>query len=297
MTGSTHEKAGSTLVHLAAKAWRKYCCRDQWYLLLEQPLSQQLIPDPARSTAIYPPRGCYWADPFVWSTPDAHFVFVEELVYATDKGHICVLELSRQGLLKSVRKVLEQPYHLSYPFLFQWNDQLYMLPEAAQSKTVALYRCIEFPNRWEADQLLLADADAADSTLIEHAGRWWMFNSQYAPGHGAREHLHLYEAPTPLGPFTPHAGNPVKSGLRGTRPAGAMFYHDGALYRPAQDSTREYGGAVLLYRVDELSHTGFRETEVGCIAPDTLPRTRGLHTLNSGDGVRVMDALRWVRRW
>jgi hypothetical protein len=57
-----------------------------------------------------------------------------------------------------------------------------------------------------------------------------------------------------------------------------------------------YGEAVVLQRIEELSTTKFRETEAGVISPPEGHEARRFHTLNAGDGIRVMDALRWIGR-
>ncbi len=290
------EETDSRTMRFTAKVWRKLFYFEQWFLQIELPATAGLIPALQRCAPLYPPVDRFWADPFIVSTPEAHYIFVEELLFSTRKGHIAVLELARDGTLGRVRKVLERPYHLSYPFLFKWDGVLYMLPESGGNRTVALYRCMEFPDRWVEDRVLLSGINAADATLVEHEGRWWMFMTQAESGQSIHEHLYLYSADTPLGPFLPHPANPVKSGLYGSRPAGALFSRDGVLYRPAQDCTRVYGEAVVLQRVDELTKSGFRETEVSRIAPERHPEVRRLHTMNAGEGIRVMDALRWIAK-
>ncbi len=290
------EETDSKILALTAKVWRKLFRREQWFLQIELPATAGLLPELQRCVPLYPPADRFWADPFVLSTPEAHFVFVEELLFSARRGHIAVLELARNGTLRSVRKVLEQPYHLSYPFIFEWEGVRYMLPESGQNRTVALYRCVAFPHRWVPYRVLLSGVNAADATLVEHQGRWWMFTTQAESGQSIHEHLYLYSAETPLGPFLPHPGNPVKSGLRGSRPAGAMFSREGILYRPTQDCSRVYGEAVVLQRVDELTRSGFRETVVGRVSSGQHAEVRRLHTMNAGEGIRVMDALRWIAK-
>lgn len=290
------EETDSRIMRFAAKVWRKLFYREQWLVQIECPASGGLMPQPERCTPLYPPPDRLWADPFVWSTREAHFIFVEELLFATGKGHIAVLELARDGTLRGVRTVLEQPHHLSYPFLFEWHGALYMLPESGRHGSVDLYRCSEFPHRWVHEQVLFSGVFAADATVFEHDGRWWLFMTQAAPGESIHEHLYLYSAATPLGPFAPHPANPVKSGLRGTRPAGALFVKDGVLYRPAQDCSRVYGEAVVLQRVDELTPGAYRETEVARMVAQPYAQARRVHTLNAADGLRVFDALRWIAK-
>lgn len=296
LSGMLREETDSHVMRLAAKAWRKLRFREQWFIQIELPMAAGLMPDTSRMTPLYPPPDRLWADPFVYSTPDSHFVFVEELMFTAGKGHIAVLELSHDGQLQGVQTVLARPYHLSYPFLFEWEGVLYMMPESGANRSVELYRCEAFPGRWALHGVLLHEVHAADATLVEHDGRWWMFVTQAEDGGNLNEQLYLYSAATPLGPFAPHPGNPVKSGLRGTRPAGALFVHEHTLYRPAQDCSRVYGESVVLHRVESLTPTTYRESEVAVITAVGSNESRRVHTINRGDGIRVLDALRWVAR-
>lgn len=290
------EETDSRVMRLTAKVWRKLRFREQWFIQIELPAAAGLLPDASRMKPLYPPQDRFWADPFVVSTADAHFVFVEEWVYSADKGHIAVLELSRDGHLRRSQTVLTRPYHLSYPFVFQWQGAFYMLPESGANRTVELYRCEAFPDRWVMHSVLLRNVRSADATLVEKEGRWWMFVMEADAAGSLNEHLYLYSAATPFGPFTPHPGNPVKSGLRGTRPAGALFEHEGAVYRPAQECSRVYGEAVVLQRIETLTSTAYRETEVATINAGEDSVSRRVHTINGGEGIRVFDALRWVAR-
>jgi hypothetical protein len=71
---------------------------------------------------------------------------------------------------------LDEPWHLSYPFVFQWQGQAYMLPEGYGSGALRLYRAVEFPLHWEFAAMLV-DRPLIDTSLVEWEGRWWMFTS------------------------------------------------------------------------------------------------------------------------
>jgi hypothetical protein len=191
--------------------------------------------------------------------------------------------------------VLESPYHLSYPQIFQWKGQHWMLPETSANRKVTLFRCVSFPDRWVEEKDLLTGIDAVDATIAEVDGRFWMFVNVGLPGAGNRDELHLYGAPSPLGPWTPHPRNPVKSDCRSARPAGALFRQGGQLFRPAQDCGGEYGASIVLHRIDELTMESYRETQVARI---TAPGgARRIHTINRCDGFLVVDLLRRRRRF
>jgi len=289
------EETDSRLMRFAAKVWRKLFCREQWFIQFELAPLDPLQVNVARLQPIFPPADRFWADPFVVSNADGHFIFVEELPYATNRGHISVLVLSPTGELLRTQIVLQCDYHLSYPFLFRWNGDLYMMPESGENRTVDLYRCTAFPGEWEHACTLLDGIRAADATLFEQDGTWWLFVNQADDGQCIHEHLHLYHADSPLGPFIAHPHNPVKSSLRGSRPAGALFLEDEHIYRPTQDCSRVYGESVLVQEVLSLSRDRLSETPAYSIEPCELG-VRRVHTLNSSREMRVIDSLRWVSR-
>ncbi len=244
---------------------------------------------------LVPPKDRFWADPFAIKAADRYYVFIEELLYKTGKGHISVIELDRKGVVKGPTKVLERDYHLSYPCVFEWNQNYYMVPESAANKTVELYRAKSFPFQWELEKVLLTDVRAKDATLVEVDGTWWMFVS--ISEHSIPDEVYLFSANTPLGPWTPHRRNPVKSDVRGSRPAGALFEWNGDVYRPAQDSSGRYGYAISINRVTQLDHDQFREEQVSNILPNWSNDLLGTHTISIAGDLTVVDCLMKRSRW
>jgi len=244
---------------------------------------------------LVPPKDRFWADPFAIKAADHYYVFIEELLYNTGKGHISVIELDRKGVVKGPTKVLERDYHLSYPCVFEWNQNYYMVPESAANKTVELYRAKSFPFQWELEKVLMRDVRAKDATLVEIDGTWWMFVaiSEYS----IPDEVYLFSAKTPLGPWTPHRRNPVKSDVRGSRPAGALFEWNGDVYRPAQDSSGRYGYAISINRVTQLDHDQFREEQVSNILPNWSNDLLGTHTISIAGDLTVVDCLMKRSRW
>jgi hypothetical protein len=282
------------LRYLRGKA-RHLLAREQWYLAYRFEEEATAHEGLDGLLDLVPPKDRFWADPFPVRAPDGRFfVFFEELFYRDWKGRIVCAEIvPGKGASRPV-PVLERPYHLSYPQVFRWRGQHYMLPETEANRTVTLFRCVSFPDRWVEEKDLLRDIDAVDATLAEVDGRWWMFVNVALPGAGNRDELHLYHAETPLGPWTPHARNPVKSDCRSARPAGAPFRRAGVLYRPAQNCAGAYGASVVIHRIDELTPEAYRETPVREI--EAGPRASRIHTLNRCDGLLVVDLLRRRRR-
>jgi hypothetical protein len=243
-----------------------------------------------------PPKELFWADPCAIKAGDRYYVFLEEYSYAKAKGHISVIELDpKKGMVQEPKTVLDRDYHLSYPFVFEWNDNYYMVPESAANKTVELYRCTSFPFEWKLEKVLMTDVRAKDATLVEVDGLWWMFVS--LAENCIPDELSLFYANSPLGPWTPHPRNPVKSDVRGSRPAGGLFEWNGEIYRPAQNSSGRYGYAMSINRITKLDREGFHEEEVSTILPNWNKNLLGTHTLSIAGDLTVVDCLMKRSRW
>ena len=249
-----------------------------------------------RYKQLVPPNDRFWADPCAIKSGDTYYVFIEEYLNSTRKGHISVLELDRKkGVVSGPTKVLDRDYHLSYPFVFEWNNSYYMVPESAANKTVELYRSTSFPFEWQLEKVLLEGVRAKDATLAEVDGRWWMFVS--IAEHSIPDELYLFHGDSPLGPWTPHPRNPVKSDVRGSRPAGPLFNWHDELYRPAQNSSGRYGYGMSLNKITRLDTDAFKEEEVSTILPNWNKNLLGTHTISITGDLTVIDCLVKRSKW
>lgn len=242
------------------------------------------------------PPDRFWADPFLVRHGDAHYLFFEDASLDTWKGRLCALEIFPDGRRSEPWVVLEHESHLSYPFVFSWHGEHWLLPETGERRTVELHRAVEFPFRWELERVLLRDVVAADPTLLERDGRFWLFLAMSPTGAPANEELFLFHADSPLGDWHAHPLNPVVSDVRRARPAGRLFERDGVLIRPGQDCSAAYGGALTLSRVDVLEPWTYRETPIARIAPDWLPGLTATHTWAAAGDFEAIDGRRYRRR-
>jgi len=246
---------------------------------------------------LVPPKDRCWADPFALEHHGRYFIFFEEQPYRTQKARIMAIEVFEDAEPGEAQVALERPYHLSYPFVFEWEGSLYMLPETAENGTVEVYRCEAFPHRWRLHRVLLEKVSAFDATLWRENDRWWMFVDVAEPGADSCDELHLYWSRTPLGPWTAHRGNPIVSDVRSARPAGPLFSRDGKLYRPSQDCSLAYGHSVSINRVDVLRDDDYQETAVERIAPRWRKDILRVHTFGGSKRLRVIDYLVGRKQW
>ena len=247
-------------------------------------------------SVIEPPFDFSYADPFLFRHGGKVYLFFE--IYSRhQRGVIAYCEILGEGKYTRPRVVLEAPYHLSYPFIFEWQGEVYLAPETQENGTIELYRAIAFPDQWALQTVLMRDVKLFDPTLYFEDNTWWLFAGRI--GEGAKEvsELHLFQAESLHGPWRSHPRNPVVMGEYCARPAGRLFRLGGQLMRPGQDSSRLYGEAIWLNRVDVLSATDYRETPLLRLGADTLPNSRRTHSLDFDEQIQVQDGLRYVPRF
>jgi hypothetical protein len=235
-------------------------------------------------------HGRYWADPFVYTRAGRTFCFVEDLDRRTKRGHITALEVIDTRVVE-IGVALREPFHLSFPFVFEHQGELYMCPETSAAREVRLYRCLEFPLRWELTQVLMQDVSAADPLLFEKGGRWWLLvNIDEAETGDHCSELYLFSADSPFSTqWTPHRQNPLLVDSIGGRNGGLIV--DGEKrYRLGQcQGFDRYGESLRVYEIKQLSPERYAEELVGEIKADFRKGLRGTHHLSTDGTTTVVD--------
>jgi hypothetical protein len=262
--------------------------RQRWILMLRSTGS-----GPSYFKMLLPPGKSVWADPHIFVKDGRRHVFIEEVPQGSRRGRIAVFEMNDGNEVPAPRPVLERPYHLSYPFVFEWQGGIYMIPQSTGQQAIELYRCTAFPHSWEFVKYLVKGIDAVDTTLVMRDGRWWLFtctrdNSGYSPS----EELCIFHADSPVSDrWVAHPLNPVISDVRRARPAGAFIEHNNHLYRPSQDCSVRYGYGTRINQVEVLTESEYAEREVAFLEPVWDRRVKGIHSVAVNRSHTVIDAL------
>ena len=199
------------------------------------------------------------ADPFMVKENSNYYMFFEVLNTWTQQGDIG-LAISNDGL-KWVYKqiVLDEPFHLSYPYVFKWKNEYYMIPESYQAYSIRLYKAIDFPTQWSFVGTLLS-GNYVDPSIFRYDGRWWIFAETNPNGDDI---LCLYYADDLMGPWIEHPESPIiERDANIARPGGRVLIFDGQIVRYTQDDDPTYGNQVRAFEITELTTTSYKETEV-----------------------------------
>jgi hypothetical protein len=284
---------------------------DEWNIGLVRAAPEDFLKEsfePRIEWSPYREKDQMLADPSLVPSTDGVRILCEELSWFSESGRILEISQGPDGSLSRGVPAIDEPVHMSYPYVLEHGGEIYCVPECCERREVALYRWDQSTKRWARDSVLLEGIPAVDATIFQAYGAWWLLHSE-AESFGPWS-LYVWTADDLHGPWRPHPANPVKTDVSNSRPAGKPFWHQGKLFRPVQDGRNSYGGALAINRIDCLSMDEYREVTVRRIAPNpSWPYPDGIHTLNGLDGLSVIDAKRhtwptelifrrlWYRRW
>lgn len=294
-----HVPSNSVVLRIVARlalrncleVYRRNFCREQWKLLFD--LNPGTERDISTFRKISPPNDRFWADPHVIEKESSYYIFIEEYLYQTGRGHISVMEMDRGGNYKEPIPVLQKDYHLSFPSVFEWRGQYYMIPESSANRTIDLYECIHFPDRWQLKFTLMKGVQAVDTTALYWQGKWWLFTA-ITEQEAAAPQVELflfYSSELFTDQWHAHAMNPIVSDIKRSRAAGRIFPQGGKLFRPSQICSTTYGYGFDLNEITVISETEYCERTVTSVRPDPMKGIIATHTYANLGDLTVVDAL------
>jgi hypothetical protein len=250
----------------------------------------------SRSNIIANPPYHFLADPFVFRHGDLDVCFVEDYDYRTNRGKISVFKISGDKY-EELGSALDEPFHLSYPFIFTVDNELYMCPETGEIREIRLYKCTEFPLRWSFHKTLIKDVSAVDTNIFFFKDRWWLLTNIDSSELGeCCSELHIfYSDAFDSDAWTPHAKNPVIFDSQRARNGG--FFRDGEkLLRVFQrQGFDQYGESMGIAQITDLGTETYREEIVSTIEPRFAPKIIGTHSFSYYHGLLAIDFVKVER--
>ena len=247
-------------------------------------------------------KGMYWfADPFVFEKDGVTYIFYEAFDLVQQKGLIgysIFNQMTGEGSDPTI--IINEPYHLSFPNIFEYKGDIYIMPESCEDYTLHLYKAIHFPNEWERVYDVLPDAFVCDSIFIEKKKEQYLLTNELChhtpngtyPSCWLKNYLYKVDGIKVL-----DDGIKVGEGEYGTRNAGKSFEENGKLYRIGQDCRfKSYGRGMVLFEVQSLSP--YLETQIDAWVYDDMDshikrqnnsELIGVHTYNFSKNYEIVD--------
>jgi len=213
--------------------------------------------NPILSAADIPyPEIWFVADPFLFIENNHWYLFFE--ISDGVKGVIGLAE-SKDGIHWSYDGViLEERFHLAYPYVFKWHGTYYMTPDNDKNQ-LRLYKAINFPYNWTLVSVLVSLPTIRDPTLFRWRGKWWAFLTTRCD-----DQLSIYYSDNLTDPssWLPHEENPVRADAKRSRSAGRPIVRNNYIIRFVQDCDKDYGYMVRAMNITLLNETDFSEYEL-----------------------------------
>lgn len=262
------------------RARRRYISRYLAYQFLCEHWHTYVSIDGAKPTRLIMGHGpwnrSFCADCFPFVHKSDLYVFYET-VDAKRKGIIGCFKYNG-GKWEQLGVVLENPWHMSYPQVFEDDGHIYMIPEQSACGKVSLYEAKIYPFKWEncAD---LINRPFADATLVRKDGHYYLSCYEIPPN----EKAELWHSSSLLGPWEKHpCWNQVNQSPRLRRCGGAFFEEDGQLFRVGQDCNGDYGKRLFKVSVNMLSPSQYAEGKATLLlGRSDHSHSAGKHTYNT----------------
>ncbi|MDB9738470.1 hypothetical protein OAB45_04700 [Gammaproteobacteria bacterium] len=247
----------------------------------------------ANSIIISNPRNHFLADPFVMNKNNKDYCFVEDFDLKKSKGVISVYEIGNTQA-KKVGLALEENFHLSFPYLFEFDSKTYMLPETSENNDIRLYEAIEFPLKWKLSKVIMKNIFAVDSMVFKYEDRWWLFTNINPIGDpDTCSELSLFYSDHPInGKWVPHEKNPVIFDPSSAR-NGGIIIENNSIYRIGQKHLfGTYGaGGFSVNKITELTPDTYKEEQKLIINPNFFTGNKGAHHFHTNGTISTFDFL------
>lgn len=231
------------------------------------------------------------ADPFLIKEDKTYNLFFEVYNNDTKQGDLAVATSTNTWTWKYEKLIVDEPFHLSYPYVFKSEGEYYLIPESFEDNSIRLYKADEFPTEWSYVKTLVDGRDYVDNSIIFFNGKWWLFSSVTS-----NDTLYLHYADSLTGPWTEHPQSPiVTNDVHKARPSGRLLIYEGKLYRFTMDIDPPVGThQVMAYEITDITPTSYSE-RLAQDAPVVMPSGSGWNgqAMHQLDPVQV-DSDSWI---
>jgi hypothetical protein len=196
------------------------------------------------------------ADPFLIKEGSLWYLFFEVCNNETKQGDLAVATSKNTWKWNYEQVVIDEPFHLSYPYVFNWENDYYLIPESFEANSIRLYKADQFPTEWAFVTTLIEGRDYVDNSIAHFKNKWWLFSSVTS-----NDTLFLFYADQLTGPWIEHPKSPIVEGnLHIARPSGRVLVYEDRLYRYTMDVNPPSGThEILAFEITDISPTNYSE--------------------------------------
>ena len=232
----------------------------------------------------------HFFDPFIIYYQKKYICYVEDFDFKKNKGQISAVEIYENGDYKNLGICIEENFHLSFPYIFKFNNNLYMCPETKEANSINIYKCTKFPLEWKHYAVAIDKISAVDPMIFFYNNYWWLiFTSGYDNMTDHNSRLFAYYSSNPIsGSWKPLKSNPFYNDSRRAR-NGGIILENNKIYRINQNhETGFYGASFSINEILQLDKNNLMEIPIANKENKEIP-FRFSHHFNSNNLFEVFD--------
>lgn len=230
----------------------------------------------------------YWAaDPFVFEYEGETYIFAELYDYIKRRGVLGYSKFEKNKFSRW-KPIIEESYHLSYPHIFEYKGDIYILPESSESNKLYLYKCKRFPDEWEKVKVLSKDLKCVDTTIFNKGEKLYLF-TQCLEDNIGDYYLVSDENFNILYKIKLKENDPETY-----RSGGKVFTKNKNYIRVCQDCKKYYGHSLIFYEFKIDENNSYKDKIIKKLTTDDIKIDKkllldGIHTYNSSQNIEVID--------
>ena len=239
------------------------------------------------------------ADPFLFVKNDRLYLFYENKKMYKN-GVISMTYTENLKDWSNPITVLNERCHLSYPWVFEDEGNVYMIPETSGINSINIYIADDNLTSFKFLKTILKDEKQcingfsfSDSSIFFKDGEYYLMTTI---NDGEKNILKLYTSDLLFGEYKEHLSSPIYIGNKYGRNAGNIFKYKDKLYRVSQDCVERYGDNVHLLEIIRMNSNEYLEkTTYDYLFSNTIDFYKdGGHQLNyvrfNGKNIIATDA-------
>ena len=239
------------------------------------------------------PKNEFWADPFIFKHKDKDYIFFENYDYKSKKGKISCGRVNNSQLIDVV-DVIEKEYHISYPFIFKEDNNIFLIPETSENNRLEIYKCVDFPFNWELHSTVFEGEKIIDASIYicKNKNKWLFLNKPAGINAPDSSDLYIYKVNSDdFKELEPHKNNPVIINSKVARNGGAIFEYKNEIYRPSQANIEGiYGRGLNINKIKKLTIDEYIEETIIMAKPNFDKGLIAMHHLHQSNDIFVIDA-------
>ena len=242
------------------------------------------------------PKNRWFADPYVIKKENFHYIFFEDYSLKKEKGAVSCIRVDKKNRTKYFKEIIEENFHLSFPFIFKYNKNYFMIPESEKNNSLRLYKCIKFPDKWRFVKKIIKNVNCVDSVVFKWGKKWILLTSQ-AENEFLHNKLFAYTSKNPISSnWKKLNSNPVVESNIFGRNAGLIQESKRQIYRISQAYLPgNYGAFISINKILNIFKNKYYEKKIKDVLPLYEKNIRGIHTLNYVKNFTVFDYSKWVK--